>query len=532
MQNPHIKYLKTTGGQLLLFYFEHNGVFLRAHLESGWSSPQMIVENAASIFSLCQYGNICYIFYSSTDGQLALTTTSDFQHWEHRPMMQGVEHTGNTKFFMLPMEDAFHVIYHMPTETRGVDSLVYTAFRNGQWEKPYQIDRFLPAGANPFFARRLSREHIILYYKTGRNVWSAREMLVSPYTRGTLTTLFQTPAPCTDVSIVNDHERIHMLYIVRGRFRMQVVYQYKHTVTISTPRVIWEDVNCDNCIVFIENGQVVLMWVANGQTYRCASDNNGATFGAVEKYLNDYSTYSMKAELIGVNSDALNAAECYGDHTRGFIPGILPIAGKPFASASGFESNHGKQGNPEEFIPSPAAQTNHSQTNKSQTPQGNPMFHGGHGSQGNQRNQGNQGSPSQSQPQGQPSFTKQLATLKRDYDRQVEELSTLLAQRSEEVTSINAQWRAQTTRMETEIHSLHQENRRLQGQMSLQSHGQGSHSQSEQRGQEQSASLHSAERGTTPSSESETAPAQDGESPSQSEAGLRQKTSAQPNTES
>ena len=107
-------------------------------------------------------------------------------------------------FSLLPTKEAFHIIYHLPTEATGVDSLVYSVFRNGQWEKPYQIDRFLPLKQTPFLARRLSDAHIILYYRTGRNVLSAREMLLTPYTIGSVTPLIQTPTPCTDLSIIND----------------------------------------------------------------------------------------------------------------------------------------------------------------------------------------------------------------------------------------------------------------------------------------------------------------------------------------
>ncbi len=404
MQNPHVKYLKTKKGYYYLFYYEHGNIFCRSYTTDGWAAPQKIAEKTAPVFSLCQYDDTAYLLYSGGEGQLYLASSQDLSKWEHRPMMNGTHNTGNTKFFLLPAEDAFHVIYHLPTEATGIDSLVYTSFREGQWEKPYQIDRFLPFGKTPFFARRLSREHIILYYRTGKNVLSAREMLLSPYTMGSVTPLIQTPSPCMDVSIVNDNEKIHLLYIVRGLFRTQVVYQYKHTSAISTPRILWEDSNCENCMVYLEQDKVITMWTVNGQPLRCVSTNGGATFGPAERFTEKFPPYCMKGELLGAQEDALNAAECYGDLHHGFLPAVFPLS------------------------PCPAAPKEHPQ------------------------------------PKPQPDYSKAYTALQESHRQKMEELSSLLAQRSDEITAVNARWKAHMEKLEAELTALRQENEQLRAQ--------------------------------------------------------------------
>ena len=323
MQNPHVKYLKTKNG-FHLFYYEHGSILCRHFAEEIWSKAEKITESASPIFSLCQYREKAHLLYSNADGQLFIASSNDLNQWEHSPITADIKNSGNTKFFLLPSEDAFHLIYHQPTESTGIDALVYTVFRNGKWEKPYQIDRFLPMQKTPFLARRLQKNHIILYYRTGRNVLSAREMLLEPYTMGSLTPLFQTPSPISDLSIVNDNEKIHLLYIVRGMFRTQVVYQYKHTSAISTPRIIWEDNGCDSCIVSLENNKVILLWTVNGQPMRCVSENGGAAFGAAERYTDAFPTKPIKAELIGAETLFYNSTECYGDR-QSFLPAVCPL---------------------------------------------------------------------------------------------------------------------------------------------------------------------------------------------------------------
>ncbi len=399
MQNPHVKYLKTKNA-FFLFYHERGSILCRRYAE-GWTMPQPVAERAVPVFSLCQYEDAVYLLYSNAEGQLFMASSADMNQWEHRTMSEELQTNGNTKFFLLPTDHAFHMIYHQPTESTGVDALVYTAFRQGKWETPYQIDRFMPLQKTPFLARRLSREHIILYYRTGRNVLSAREMLLEPYTMGSVTPLIQTPAPCSDLSIVNDSEKIHMLYIVRGMFRTQVVYQYKHTSAISTPRVLWEDNNCDNCLVSLQNGKIILMWTVNGQPLRCISENGGASFGAVEKFTERFPAKCMKAELLGAESSDYNTTECYGDMQNGFLP-LLQATAAPSPA---------QKPSPQEFL--------------------------------------------------RPDLSSAYTALQESHKRQLEELATLLSQRSDEITAVNARWKSHADKLEAELAALQQENDRL-----------------------------------------------------------------------
>ncbi|WP_313530106.1 hypothetical protein [Anaerotignum sp.] len=450
MQNPNVKYLKMPNGNFCLFYHENSTLLLRTYSNAGWSGPQIIAEHTTSTFSICKFGEICYILYSTMEGNLFMASSMDFVNWDHRPMMGGAPNSGKTKFFMIPNEDTFHVIYHLPTESTGIDSLVYTAFRNGQWEKPYQIDRFMPFGKTTFLARRLSKEHIILYYRTSRNIWSAREMLLSPYTMGSLTPMIQSPSNYIDISIVNDAERIHVLYIVRGMFRTQVVYQYKQTTAISTPRVLWEDSNCDNCLAFLEEGKLVLMWTVNGQPLRCTSENNGATFGAVERYTGNFPAQCTKGEFIGADEAQLNATETYGDMSRNYHPFLVlnKSSVKPQPQ------------------PQPQQQTLHFQ--KGEQPQ---SIHFQPEKQALHFNQEVQPQPihfSQEVPP-QSKVAKAYVPPQDMQKQQMEELSALLAQRSDEIASVNARWKAQVSRMESELASLKKENEQLrQAQISHQ----------------------------------------------------------------
>lgn len=532
MQNPNVKYLKMPNGYFCLFYRQSNILFFRSNTSTGWSTPQILAERIGSTYSVCQYGEVCYVLYTTAGGTLNIASSKDFVNWEHEPLNGMTITSSNPKFFIVPTENTLHIIYHLPTEAKGIDSLVYCAFRNGRWETPSQIDRFIPFGRTIFLARRLSKEHIILYYRTARNTWCAREMLLTPYTLGSLTPLIQTQTNFVDISIVNDMERIHILYITRNMFRTQVIYQYKQTTAVSTPRVLWEDTNCDNAMAFLENGKVVLMWTANGRPLRCISENNGATFGVVEHYTGSFPSQCFKGELTNADSLECNAMETYGDLSRNFNPFLLvnatetvqqiqalpfekeaqPLPGKQEKTAPPlyytqepqqrrFTQNAQSQGIPAQFAqdttqpqrtplkqgtqPSRFMQEPQAQPSRfTQEPQAQPISFGqenpyvevaqsqrtpfeqeiqysrfAHEPQFNPFSQ-----ESQNNPFGQEASLQKMqknSTSQNSQKQQMEELTALLAQRSDEITEVNARWKAQISRLEAELETLRLENKNL-----------------------------------------------------------------------
>ncbi|WP_317856231.1 hypothetical protein [Chakrabartyella piscis] len=418
MQNPQIKYVRGSNGLLFIFYLENQSIYMELCYGKQPIPRQMVGENVVQLFSLCQYQDMVYLLYATNEGTLILASSKDFTNWKYRVIMEEVPHGGRTKFFMVPMEDAFHIVYHMPTESTGVHSLVYTVFRGGEWEKPYQIDRFLYGEQVPFFARRLGREHIVLYYRTARTTWSAREMLLSPYTIGSLTPLIQTPTPCTDISVVNDEERIHVLYIVRNLFRTQVVYQYKQRLSISTPKVIWEDTNCDNCSVVIAGEKVILMWTVNQQPMRCISENNGTNFGLVERYTGDFPTRCFKGELITSLQTQIEETEIYGDYQRRTTP-YLHFPEEQLYKKGDMRQNSTFTEKELDVTPKHQEETLHKEE-------------------------------------------QQMMQMKESHKKEMEALSTVLSQRNDEIAEVNARWQNQVTRMEQEIQKLRQENIVLQ----------------------------------------------------------------------
>lgn len=400
MQNPLIKYLKTTEGHMVVFYMEHNRVYCRRQTIEGWHPPLCIAEGVAT-FSLCAYEGYTYLLYPTTNGRLLLAASMDLEHWQHRPLWQeGDRRWQNTACFMTPQKDALHLIYAQKEMDSAYAVLEYSIFQKGTWQSHYQISPFLPMLGSPFLARRLGENHIILYYRTQRNTICAREVLLSPFTLGSPVPLLQMNGQCIDISILEDAQTIHMLYIVRTLFRTQVVYRYKQSTNVSRPYVVWEGGSCEHCLLYQEADHLVLFWTVGMQPMRCTCDiaQNGiqnSLFGRVEQCRFPFPMQCVKGELICTTEQGYFATEQLGDRQNGYYP----VLWEPTQEMEEAELQ--------------AASTD-------------------------------------------------LCFAKQDIQEagekeEIEELRALLAQRSEEISTVNAKWKAQVENLEQKLQQLEQE---------------------------------------------------------------------------
>ena len=397
MQIPYVKYLKTKNQDTLLVYFERNTLFFKIGTQSGWSHPQIIADQVNPSFALNQYQQEIFVLYSTRLGELYIIRTKDFIKWDRKQISIEKRDLSQTKFFMIPDQNALHLFYHIPTETVNVHALVYTVFRNGKWEKPCQIDRFLPFGQTPFFTGKRHQKHILLYYRTVRNIITVREMLLSPSTIGSMYPVIQTPYPCSDLSIIQDRERIHLLYIIKGLFRSQVIYQYKQSASISAPRILWESSSCEQCLIFQQNNKLQAIWISNGQPYCCQSINNGNSFSPIEQYTARFPYHCIKGEFLPEENATLNASEAFGDAQNGFQLAVFHSAASTITLLT------------------------------------NDII-----------------AASRTSPENISDFTSEQHSK----SQQIEELTKLLVHRGEEIAKLNMRWREKHNQTETEKQNL------------------------------------------------------------------------------
>lgn len=318
MQTPFTKFLQTKSGVCAVFQQENGNIFCRILQGNEPGNSILLAEKTRPYFSLCRYQDYTYLLFVTQNGELTLSASADLCHWEPR-ILQQQSSLGTGNYFMIPQQDAFHLIYHKPIYPNGIHALLYAVFRQGTWQKPYCLDHFLPMPNIAFQAKRLKENHVILYYPSGKTAFSARELLLSPFTVGSLSPLIQTSSPAIDVSICESRDRIHILYLVRNLFRTQVLYRYRQTTAISRPRLIWEGIGCDTCMIFQSNHQLSLLWTAGGETFRCVSENDGHTFGPVESLTEFLPFPTRKGELVSDSSFAVTS-ETLGSEHGFFLP--------------------------------------------------------------------------------------------------------------------------------------------------------------------------------------------------------------------
>ncbi len=388
MQNPRIKYLKTATGYFAVFYMEQNRIYCRRETMEGWDAPKCIAEGVAA-FSLCTYEGYTYLLYPTTDGRLLLSASADLLRWNIRTLWnEGGRQWQQDGCFMIPKKDMLHVIYPQKDEINGTAALQYAVFHEGKWQMPYRMDGILTLPGTPFLAKRLGENHIILYYRSQRNTISARELLLSPFTLGSVIPLIQANGQCVDFSILEDAQRLHILYVVRTFFGTQVVYRYREGNTLSRPFVLWEGNHCDMCLLYRENGSMMMLWSAAGQPICCRCENGLP--GRLEQGRFPFPLQCCKGELVCAGENDFGA-EMIGDRQNGYIPMMFSESSKERISA------------------------------EDQKPDTAELY-------------------------------AASASHVREADlEEIEELRELLAQRSEEITQINAKWKAQVDVLQEQL---------------------------------------------------------------------------------
>lgn len=320
MENPYIKYLKTDKEDIYAFYTEDSNLITYEYKPLHSCPYKIIASNVVGRFSVSHYEGTTYITYYKNDGNLYVCTSKDNKEFTHTICMQNPKNFGSGKIFLVPMEDTCYMVYHIPTEINNIEKLVYLEYIDGIWQSEKEIDKLISNDNQPYYARRLSLDHIVFYYKTAKNLWNSKELLISSNIQSKRNTLFQSNAICVDISIINTSEKIHILYITKSMFRTQVIYQYKHTNAISPPRILWEGSYCQDCLAFLNGDKLNLMWRVNQVLMECISYDEGITFMPISRYSGAYPTKCEKGEFFSNNYNEFNSNGIYIDTSRGNLP--------------------------------------------------------------------------------------------------------------------------------------------------------------------------------------------------------------------
>lgn len=322
MQNQNVKYVKTIDSKLYTLFIEKENLVTYEYIPNH-SRPYKTICTGISNFSVAHFNGVTYITYLKKDNNIYTATTKDFIEFEHNQSEKSTHNINqNSKITLIPTETDCYMIYNSKSDYQNMNNLFYSKYHKGIWSEPIFIDRIVINNQNttPYFFRRINEDHIVLYYKKNNNMWLSKEILLDTKEQSNSSMLIQNNNPCVDISIVNTKEKIHILYITKSMFRSQIIYQYKQTHSVSPPRILWESNNCSNCLAYLENSELTLLWQSNNTLMICQSQNEGGTFTPIRRYNNYYPNRIIKSEFYEYPYKDFNSTEIYTDLEKGFIP--------------------------------------------------------------------------------------------------------------------------------------------------------------------------------------------------------------------
>lgn len=307
MQTQSMKLLRTRTNQLLFFFYSNGNILLKKGTAQAFSSPEMIIEDVSPNFSVCLSSeDIPYILCSSNTGSIYFCRENHGK-WDKKMLMESsIFHQASIKFYLFLERNQIHFIYSMPSEDGKQNYIMSLVCEDGKWGNPHKIDSFLPLRQSNFLIHEIEENHIVLYYKTKENGISSREMLLSPITLGTLNPIIQAGYPMLDFSFLTTRDKIHFISIIKGTFSSQLIYRNKYQAQFSSPIVLCEGQRMEHCLIFSLKNRIWIFWMNNGQMFYVTSDNEGRQFSTPAKYQGNISKKLVKAEYRSkINSELL-----------------------------------------------------------------------------------------------------------------------------------------------------------------------------------------------------------------------------------
>ena len=312
MQNPKFQYLLKQNQESYLFLL--NGKKLLFRHAGQFSAP--LAEDVLTYHATFYQGEIL-ITCLRENGSLTLFRQNNGGFMEIS-LAEGGRLSSVSALYGKIEGDVFHLFYTVSAQN-GIDQLYYWQKRTDAWQKPILLDRLLPMGSVPFFAHTLGASHLILYYRTAKNILCAREVLLSPFTLGSLKTILTAPGPFGDLSIFSETDCIHALCLVRGLFSNQLHYCCKNNDNTCPTKIVREESGMEHCLLFPENGRVSLYWKNQSRAFRLSSLDGGMTFQPAE------SCFSLPASTIKIPYLKENGqtGEVFADSRTGDL--LLPL---------------------------------------------------------------------------------------------------------------------------------------------------------------------------------------------------------------
>lgn len=278
MQNQLVKLFKTNDNILLLFYTGENSIFLKKYINNKWTSPFQIIEGCRNAFNVCGTNGNIYLLCGDNKGNVYVCKEKQNGAWEKKIILKGGENTLKSKFFIYSGKSSLSLIYNISEPENSCDSMMFTHFALGQWEKPNKIQNFIKFRDNPYFINLLEENHVINFYKDTEQNLCCREFLINPLTIGASYQLIPSGSFTKDISILPHNEKIHILYFTVTKFSYQLIYRYKANNSISRPVIIWEGQRAESCAVYTTENKIFITWIADGTAYYTYSNDEGYTF--------------------------------------------------------------------------------------------------------------------------------------------------------------------------------------------------------------------------------------------------------------
>ncbi len=307
--------VRTKDDVLLSFYYsDQYELHYKLYENNKWSEKRRIIDNVKDTYSITMSSDgTIYLFCQDREGNIILCQSDSLNEWVTKVILRNQSSKIHRIFFNgLIDENGLNLIYNVPIPDEDSHHLMSQSVNNrGEWSEAKTIDKIISLPNKLFDMQPITKSHSLLFYqkRTPENRLGYREFTVTALSDYHI--FHTTGYHILETSFLTTSNAIHVLYVVKSMFSIQILYRKKESHAFTNPIVIWEAQKLSNCMLTIIENNLYATWVSASQLYYSVSTDLGNSFKRPVKYNNRFSQTAIKANYISYEAMAEHQFVCH-----------------------------------------------------------------------------------------------------------------------------------------------------------------------------------------------------------------------------
>lgn len=296
MQSNLVKLFKFQDGRISSFFFRDGSLYTAQCSQTTAPTVYTISSDVLPVFSLASDNGSPVVIFRKSSGGIYISKFT-YGKWNEKALIKPSAYE-NIKISLFIASLGPVLLYCSPPSGKNPGSLFLAAFYDKLWHSPVFIDNITSFGGSYYLPLSISNNHLILLYSDGNYPLVSKELLMNPVKTGKTMPILTGSAYVCDLSAVVKEDILHIAAVIRLGRIFRLIYVNRSESGISPVITLWESPKIDSCCIFIPKDKIHVFCISGRNIFCSCSNNNGASFDPIHRYKASPNRKIIKAEFI------------------------------------------------------------------------------------------------------------------------------------------------------------------------------------------------------------------------------------------